>query len=134
MFVAEKRNALFEDLTAGLSPREGTFDETVLREARTKGKPQMGATRYKPSTVVFEFIYPASAGATIVFSVQVSSPERIVFLPVPGWVIESIWQGEIDGSFHFESDAMALVEQFQGELSSSANEKWFSPQPAKRRE
>ena len=57
-----------------------------------------------------------------------------MFLPVPDWVIESIWQGEISGSYHFESDAKALVEAFQAELSAENNPKWFLPQAAKRRE
>ncbi len=133
-FASEKRLAIFEELSAGQEPSEGSFDEHVLKEGKTKGKPQMGSTRFEPDTILFEFIFPEAAGASTVLTVRVSSPERIVFMPVPDWVVENIWQGDVTGSFMFESEARAAVEGFNGELTSETNPKWFLPQAAKRRE
>src|SRR5947209_18596132 len=107
-FAAEKRLALYDDLKKGLPPREGEYSDALLKEGKVKGQPQMGTTRYEPSSIVFEFIYPDPHTTATVLSVRVAAPERIVFLPVPEWVAETIWQGEIDGSFRFESEAMTL--------------------------
>ncbi len=133
-FAAQNRRDLFDDLKAGREPRVGTFSATQLAEARTKGVPQVGTTRYTPTSFFFEFVYPAVSGATMIVTVEVPSPERIVFLPVPEWVIESIWQGDIDGSYHFESHAVALLNQFRAGLEPDANAPWFGPRAAKRRE
>lgn len=132
--AAERRLRIFEDLAAGLPPREGVFDEHALRDARAKGQPQMGTTRYEPDAILCEFIYPASDGSTVLLTVRLDVPERIVFLPVPGWVVENIWQGDISGSHHFESEAERLLAEFAKEMDSAANKKWFGPQAAKRRE
>ena len=126
--------AFFEELKRGWPPRDAEFDEAVFREGKVKGHPQMGTTRYEPHAIIFEFIYPDPSTTATVFSVRIPSPERIVFLPVPDWVVETIWQGDIDGSFHFESEAMRLVAALQSELSVGANEKWFGKREAKRRE
>jgi hypothetical protein len=133
-YAAEKRLAFLEDLKKGLAPREGEFSEVVFKEGKVKGQPQMGTTRYEPSSIVFEFIYPDPHTTATVLSVRVAAPERIVFLPVPEWVVETIWQGEIDGSFLFESVALALVAGFQSELGAGANEKWFGKREPTRRE
>jgi len=133
-YTAEKRLAIFERLKAGLPPEEGTFDEAVLAEGKVKGHPQMGATRYEPDAILVEFIYPDPKTTATILTIHLTPPERIVFLPVPEWVIESIWQGEISGSFHFETDARKLLAEFETELSSEKNPKWFGPQMAKRRE
>src|SRR5690349_10270634 len=116
-YAAERRMALFEDLQRGWPPRDAEFDEAVFREGKVKGAPQMGTTRYEPHAIIFEFIYPDPKTTATVLSVRIASPERIVFLPVPEWVIETIWQGDIDGSFHFESEAMKLVGGLQAELA-----------------
>jgi len=55
-------------------------------------------------------------------------------LPVPEWVVESIWQGDVAGSFHFERDAKRLLASFEQELEPDDNQKYFGPQMAKRRE
>lgn len=133
-YAAELRRSLFDDLLAGRAPSTGDFDAALLAEAKVKGAPQVGATRYAPDAIAFEFIYPDVAGSTIVFTVTVAAPERIVFLPVPEWVIESIWQGDIDGSYHFESDARRLVDGLVAQLEPDDNLKWFGPRQAKRRE
>lgn len=133
-YAAERRRAIFDQIKAGSDPGEGTFNAEVLREARMKGTPQVGSTRYEPHAIHLEFIFPDSSSTATIFTVTLTPPERIVFLPVPEWVIESIWQGDIDGSYHFESQANALLEAFRGELVEDANLKWFGPRQAKRRE
>lgn len=133
-YVAAKRLAIFDELKGGLAPSEGTYDEAALAEGRVKGQPQMGATRYEPRAIFVEFIYPDPQTTSTILTIKLDPPERIVFLPVPSWVVESIWQGEIAGSFHFESDAMRLVDEFKTELTEEGNPKWFGPQMAKRRE
>jgi hypothetical protein len=133
-FAAEKRLAIFEDLKSNIEPREGRFDAAVLKEARSKGTPQMGTTLYSPDEIAFEFIYPDPVSTATILTVRLDAPERIVFLPVPKWVIENIWQGDITGTYQFESDALAMLEEFRGEISLDGNLKWFEKQPAKRRE
>jgi len=133
-YAAQAKRALLDDLLAGRDPSQGTFDPALLKEARTKGQPQMGTTRFEPDALILEFIFPETAGGTVVFPVRLASPERIVFLPVPSWVIENIWQGDVAGSYHFESDAQRLLAEFEAELGPEANQKWFTPQAAKRRE
>lgn len=124
-YVAEKRLAIFDDLKKGLAPREGTYDEHLLADAKVKSQPQLGSTRYEPQAIHIEFIYPDAATSASVLTVSLSSPERIVFMPVPGWVVESIWQGEIDGSYHFESEAMTLLQEFERQLSPERNPELF---------
>lgn len=133
-YAAEHRLALFEDLRKGLPPREGEYSEQALKDGRAKGQPQMGTTRYEPQSIVFEFIYPDPGSTATVLSVRVTAPERIVFLPVPEWVVETIWQGDVDGSYHFESEARELVSKLVTEVEPENNLKWFGPRQAKRRE
>jgi hypothetical protein len=133
-FAAEKRRAIFDSLRAGHDPAEGSFNAETLKEGRMKGAPQVGSTRYEPHAIHFEFIFPDPSTTATVFTVTIVPTERIVFLPVPEWVIESIWQGDIDGSYHFESDAMTLMESFRGEVEPDKNLTWFGPRQAKRRE
>jgi hypothetical protein len=121
-------------LKQGLPPSQGEFNDAVWKDGKVKGHPQMGTTRYEPNAIIFEFIYPDPQTTATVLSVHLKSPERIVFLPVPEWVVETIWQGEIDGTFHFESEALGLVAAFQSELTEEGNLKWFGPRQAKRRE
>jgi len=133
-FVAEKRSKVFAELEADLAPSEGEFSHEILKEAKVKGRPQMGTTRFEPNAIVLEFIYPEKAGSTTVLAVRIAAPERILFMPVPDWVVESIWQGEIDGSYHFESEAARMLSEYADMLEAESNGKWFGPRPAKRRE
>jgi len=112
-FVSERRRAVFEALLQGNAAIDGQVDSQRLRELQAKGKPQLGATHYRRDAVVFEFIYPESGAASSVLEVVVAAPDRIVYLPVPEWVVEHIWQGEIEGSFHFLADAEAMISRFQ---------------------
>lgn len=129
-YVAEKRLAILEDLKAGHDPREGSFDQEVLKETKTKGHPQMGSTHYEPNAIFVEFIFPNSLGAPLVLSVRLPSPERIVYLPIPSWVVENVWQGEVEGSYQFESEAMRLVAEFQGLLTPDRNPSLFAERQA----
>jgi hypothetical protein len=133
-YVSEKRRKIFDDLTAVRPPSEGVYDESVLADGRARGLPLLGATRYRPDALILEFIYPADSGASVIFTVTLPVPERVVFLPVPPWVIESIWQGEIDGTYHFESDARKMLAEFAEVLLPDKNAQWFGPRQAKRRE
>ncbi len=133
-YVADLRLRLFDDLRAGREPSQGSFDPTALKEAKVKGAPQMGSTRYEPNAIHLEFIFPDPGSVASVFAVTLTPPERIVFLPVPAWVVENIWQGDVAGSFHFESDAMRLANEFLSLLEPAANRPLFEPAAAKRRE
>jgi hypothetical protein len=133
-YAAAKRLAIFDELKQGLPPSEGAFDQAVLADGKVKGDPQMGSTRYEADAIFVEFIYPDPKTTSTILTVRLTPPERIVFLPVPSWVVENIWQGDIAGTFHFESDARRLYGELGAELEPEANLKWFGPQMAKRRE
>lgn len=124
-WTSEQRAALFAALERGDDPPFGEYDLNLLKEAKRADRPQMGTTTYSPDAVSFEFIFHGS----IVFEVRVETPQRIVFLPVPEWVVESIWQGEISGSFHFESDVMLLLEKFERSTSPEENKALFNQRP-----
>ena len=128
-FAAEKRSRTFEALLSGLPPPEGEFSDSIFKEGKDKSQPQMGATRYEPDAVVFEFIYPDPLGAPSLLSVRLEAPERIVFMPIPPWVVESIWQGEVAGSYHFESEARKLLEDFMKGLEPEPNAQSFGVKP-----
>jgi hypothetical protein len=133
-YVARTKREVFDDIVEGRQPSTGLCDLALLDGLRAKAAPQMGTTVFAPDSLTFEFIFSLSDGQTEVFQVKVSAPERIVYLPVPEWVVESVWQGEVAGSFHFESDARVLVDKFQGETTPDGNTKWFQKQLPKRRE
>ena len=133
-FAAAKRVSIYEALRAGTPPQEGHFELETWQKLATKGEPHMGSTRYHPDRIEFEFIYPIEGQQAGILTVTVDPPERIVMMPVPEWIIESIWQGEIAGSHHFESEANRLLSEYTEQLTKGTNEKWFGPQPAKRRE
>ena len=133
-YAAAKRLAIFDELKLGRPPSEGEFDAALFSEAKVKGEPQLGSTRFEPDSIYVEFIYPGPQTSSMVITVKLRAPERIVFLPVPDWVVENIWQGDIAGTYHFESEARRLYEELGRELGIDENKKWFGPQMAKRRE
>lgn len=133
-YAAKARLRIFERLSVGEAPAEGSFDPARLAEARIKGRPQMGTTRYQPFQIDFEFIYPDPISTSMVLSVSLVPPERIVYMPVPSWVVENIWQGDISGTFHFESEATQLVTELAESLSETGNQALFEKQMPKRRE
>jgi hypothetical protein len=99
-----------------------------LDDLRSKGDAQIGTAVLAPGQVTFEFIFRMPDGQTQVFPVSLDPPERIVFMPVPEWVIESVWQGEVLGSHHFESDAFALLDRFGKLLATDENAAHFDEQ------
>ncbi len=124
-YSALKKKEIFNSLLTGERP-QGEFSEALLREARMRtANPQMGSTQYEPNAIVFEFIYPSAGEAAILVSIKIVSPQRIVYLPVPGWVVQSVWQGDVLGSFHFEEDARALLRAYEDELETEANSAHF---------
>jgi len=124
-YVAGLRRGMLTQLLSGDEPSQGRFDAEMLRQGRVKGAPQLGAVRYTPDTIALEFIFSDGGSAATIFTVDLDAPERIVWLAVPEWVVETIWQGEIDGSYHFESDAMQLLARFAAGLSAEANRDSF---------
>jgi hypothetical protein len=133
-FVAEARQNILEDLLGGQEPRTGEFDRALLNESRRKGAPQMGTTRYEPHCIQLEFIFPDSRSASTVFTVTLEAPERIVFMPVPNWVVENIWQGSVEGSYCFESEAKEFLKEFIAVLLEEENARHFGPRAPMRRE
>ncbi len=131
-WVAERKRAILESLKQGQSPKEGEFDEGVLREALDKGSPHPGITRYSQDCVHLEFIFQDPEKGPTVFAVRLASPERIVYLPVPDWVVEQVWQGEVFGTYEFESVAKEAVKEFLRSLEAEENARFF-PAPVPRR-
>ena len=130
-YLAQKKMEVYNDLRQGLKPK-GKYDEADLAALLGRGEPQIGSTHLEPENVRFEFIFPQSDGSVELFKVEMTPPERIVFMPVPGWVVETIWQGEIDGSHHFESDAKRLLQELSQSLEPLANKKLFEPRKSQR--
>lgn len=123
---AQQKRELFDALRRGEMPPFGEFDEGVWRDAKEKGEVQMGTTVFEPNQISYEFIYPGGEGA-LVLRVTVQPPERIVYMPIPRWVVDSIWQGEINGSPVFESEAREMVAEFVASLEPEANRPLFAP-------
>lgn len=132
--VARLRRQIYDDLRSGQPPSVGRYSESDWKQARDKGEPRMGTYTLTPEEIRMEFLYSAAEAPALIFTVTVPAPERIVFLPVPDWVVESIWQGEIDGTYHFESDARRLLAEFERLLEPAENRRFFGPQRPKRRE
>ena len=133
-FVAAAKREILDDLTQKRLPSRGRFDEKLLHDAFLKATPQMGTTVYHPNRATLEFIYPDLLEGSLIVKVELDLPERVVFMPVPEWVIETIWQGDVDGSYHFESDAFKLLNRLTADLEPGTNDKFFGRQAAKRRE
>ncbi len=134
VFVARNKREIWEKLNLGQPPHIGEFNLDVYTAIKSRPGVQIGTVTFSPSSITLEFLFPDPTSISAILPVILSVSERIVFMPVPTWVVESIWQGDIDGSYHFESDANALLAKYQEELTVSGNEKWFQKQLAKRRE
>lgn len=119
------RGEILEDLKAKKEPRIGQFEPESLKNAFTKGSPQLGSMRYVPLGFFFEFIFPDAVGGTVILTVFVPAKERIVFLPVPDWVRQNIWQGDVDGSYFYESEVEGVLESFRGYLGAAENSQYF---------
>jgi hypothetical protein len=133
-YLAQQKRSAYDGVLSGVLPHGFRCDGAQLGDLHERGKPTMGTTVLRPDLIVFEFIFSLDSGQSEVLAVELDPPERIVCLPVPEWVVESIWQGEVQGSFHFESDAKMLFGKFATELEPLHNAKWFERQKPKRRE
>lgn len=122
------RGQILEDLEAKKEPRIGQFEPEMLKLALTKPSVQMGAQKFVPNGFFFEFIFPDPIGGTVILTVFVPSKERIVFLPVPNWVRQNIWQGDVDGSYYYEGEISAVLEGFQSLLDQESNAAFFEKQ------
>lgn len=133
-YLAELKLKAFEGVKDGRIEAGFQGDQALLSVLSAKGKPTLGTTVLAPSNVSFEFVFTFPDGQSEVFALQHEPSERIVFLPVPEWVVESIWQGEVQGTYCFESEAKERLARFALELDPAANAKWFEKQGPKRRE
>lgn len=124
-YVAAMKREIFDRLRTGEPPHIGAYDETVWKDAKDKGVPQMGTATFTPRTIQLEFIFRDPLSANLVLLVTLDAPERIVFMPVPKWVHQEVWQGEVDGTFRFESEAFDLLRELSLELSEEGNKAWF---------
>lgn len=131
---AQLRRQIFDDLLAGKPPRTGAWDEERRQAALRLGRPQMGSVTYKPWEIQMEFVFSDAQGSALILTVTEKSEERIVYMPVPDWVVETIWQGDISGSYHFESEAMRRLEALRESLSDEKNIAHFEPKAPTRRE
>ena len=133
-FAAKVKRKILADLSAKRPPSVGRFDVKALQQAFLSHDVQMGTTVFYPDKAVFEYIFRISAESSQILAVEVEVPERIVFLPVPEWVVETIWQGDVDGSYHFESHARELIAKYESLTRPGDNAKFFGRQAAKHRE
>ncbi len=133
-YSAKKRREILDDLLAGRDPREGSWNADLFAEAKMKSRPQLGPLVFFAGHFEMQFLYSSPEGGSLIFTVRLDSPHRIVQMPVPEWVIENVWQGEVSGSFHFEQDAMAMLEAFRAELEPEANVKHFQARSRTTRE
>lgn len=134
-FTATRKRDVYERILDSRElPESVKVDEAKLKAARESKSVQLGSTSYTPDQILFELIYQDHQGQPAILSVAMDAPSRIVYMPVPGWVVENIWQGDVSGSYHFESDALAMVQQLQRQLEPEANAALFGPQAPKRRE
>jgi len=132
-WISEHKRKLFDEIHGGAEPSIGEYDPEILAQCSALGKPQMGPAQVTPKSVTLEFIFSQQSGRSDIFSVKLVTPERVVYLPIPVWVTETIWQGEVSGSYHFESEARELYADFGRELEPERNERWFGPQAPKTR-
>lgn len=133
VFCARIKREIFAELSDRKPPSQGSFLESLWAEANEKGAPQIGSTVFHPHKVVFEFLYHDPLASAMILPVTITPTERIVFMPVPDWVIETIWQGEVAGSFRFESEARRMLDSFQNMLSVEENIRLFEkPLPTTR--
>ncbi len=134
-FVKQQMEQVFSALKAGNPPPVGEYDTTVLKECLRRAQVQVGTTRYAPDAITLEFIFQDPSLGPAVLSVRIAAPEPIVYMPVPDWVIEDVWQGDVTGSFRFRSEAEQLLEAFREQVFGAGNRAHFEkPDLPKRRD
>jgi len=129
-YAAQLRTEILTELQAGQNPTRGTFDPNRLADGRRKGAPQSGKLKFEPDTIVVEIIFPDPRTMATILEIRVPSPERIVWLAVPDWVQISVWEGQVSGSYVFETEAQAMLEKYTEGLAPEANRNGFGTDPA----
>ncbi|MFN7015768.1 MAG: hypothetical protein ACK4P5_01190 [Fimbriimonadales bacterium] len=124
-FVRDQIRAIHAALQAGSPPPVGEYDAAQLKECQRRATAQVGATRFLPDAIVLEFVFQDASLGPAVLSVRITAPEPIVYMPVPDWVIEDVWQGDVTGSFRFRSEAEQLLEKFRELVLTERNRAFF---------
>ncbi|MCX7924253.1 MAG: hypothetical protein N2554_00400 [Fimbriimonadales bacterium] len=124
-FVRDQIQLVFDALKAGSAPPVGEYDAAQLKECQRRATPQVGTARFLPDAIVLEFIFQDASLGPAVLSVRVPAPEPIVYMPVPDWVIEDVWQGDVTGSFRFLSEAERLLTAFREQVFTERNRVFF---------
>ncbi len=132
-FVREQIETTFAALKAGNPPPIGEYDPAALRECLRRAQTQVGASQFLPDAVVLEFIFQDASLGPAVLSVRIPAPEPIVYMPVPDWVVEDVWQGDVTGSFRFLSEAERLLEAFRQQVFTERNRAYFEKPDLPRR-
>ncbi|MCS6949110.1 MAG: hypothetical protein NZ520_01480 [bacterium] len=134
-FTNAARKQILEALQHKQPPPIGHFDRKAFEEAMQMREVQMGSAHYTPRSVVLEFVFwHDTPGAPLILSVEVETPEPVVFLPVPDWVQQDVWQGEVKGTFRLRSEAEQMLETFRRHVLEGENLHYFEERPAPRRE
>jgi hypothetical protein len=124
-FMRDQIQRIFDALKANGAPPIGEYDPAQLRECQRRAYPQIGTTRFEPDALLLEFIFQDPSLGPAVLTVRVPAPEPIVYMPVPDWVIEDVWQGDVTGSFRFRSEAERLLEAFREQVFTERNRAYF---------
>ncbi|MGQ9881576.1 MAG: hypothetical protein ACUVSV_12050 [Armatimonadota bacterium] len=134
-FVNATRKQVLDALLHKQPPPIGHFDPKRFEEAVQMREVQMGGTRYTPHSVILEFVFlHDNPGAPLILCVEVDTPEPVVFMPVPEWVQEDVWQGEVKGTFRFRSEAEQLIGSFRHHVLECDNPHYFEERPTPRPE
>lgn len=134
-FTNVTRKQILQALQYKQAPPVGHFDRKTFEEAVQMREVQMGSARYTSHSVILEFIFlHDKPGAPLILCVEVDTPEPVVFMPVPEWVQEDVWQGEVKGTFRLRSEAEQLIEAFRRHVLESENPHYFEERPVPRRE
>lgn len=128
-FVREQIQQIYEALRQGQAPPIGEYDPATLKECMRRTTVQIGTTHYRPESVLLEFIFTEPSLGPAILTVRVPAPEPIVYMPVPDWVIEDVWQGEVTGSFRFASEAQILLKKLHNQIFSETNILYFEERP-----
>lgn len=116
-----KRRTLLETLKAGGRPGDATFDAAAVDAALAKGSPREGAIRFAPDAAIVEVHVAFAGSAPVILPFRFLAPERIVWMAVPEWVVENVWQGEVTGRHLFESEAWAALDRVAAGLMPEPN-------------
>ncbi|GBC93523.1 hypothetical protein HRbin15_02014 [bacterium HR15] len=128
-FVREQTQRIYEALRQGQAPPTGEYDTATLKECMRRATVQIGTTHYRPDSVLLEFIFTEPSLGPAILTVRVPAPEPIVYMPVPDWVIEDVWQGEVTGTFRFASEAQVLLKKLHNQIFSETNILYFEERP-----